>query len=93
VVAGVNRDPLVRYSPIGQSHWRNPPPISLPAVNLPQRACNGCHEISETDLNYCRILRQAVERTMPPGGPYANWFMPSGSAFSTHIDALRGRCP
>jgi hypothetical protein len=99
VAPGVNRDPVVRYSPIGQSDWVNPPPISLRRVTPPQRACNGCHNHEIPDprhrlgpsRGYCPLLRQAVERTMPPGGPYTSWFMPSG-AFSSHINELRGWC-
>lgn len=76
----------VRYSPIGQPHWNNPPNMNLPALNNGQQSCSGCHGIPMTNPSYCGLLRQSLQRTMPPGGV-------GGQAYSQHSNFLRNQCP
>jgi hypothetical protein len=72
-------DPLVRYSPIGQEHWVNPPSLILPRPPEGQIACAGtCHGIPETQAGttapYCAdVLENAARLTMPPFSPRAGW--------------------
>ncbi|SFN40371.1 hypothetical protein SAMN05216386_0837 [Nitrosospira briensis] len=83
-----NRDPSVRYTPIGQSTWANPPAFS----ELGAGACSGCHEIAEPTPRYCGILRQAADKTMPSAATPAGWNRPT-AAYAAHISYLKTRCP
>ncbi len=91
--AGLNTVSPVWYVPIGQATWNNPGPIVMPDVPAGQRSCVACHQLPEVNSSFCRLLRSAVENTMPPGGPYTSWGSPGSSAYATHISFLRSRCP
>lgn len=82
------RDPLVRYSPIGQVGWTNPPPLSAQGSG----ACSNCHEIGGASVGFCAILRQAAELTMPNATRPAGWGMPR-SPYDAHILTLKVSCP
>jgi hypothetical protein len=88
------------YSPIsGQPTWGNPGPIA----GLSRRECNSCHDLPElaednntsTDQTkvsaYCRILRQVVDKTMPPSGDPAGWLNPH-DRHKHDVDYLRDKC-
>lgn len=101
--APLNRHPDVRYSPIGQPHWTNPPAFSP----LMTGRCASCHEIAWPTPSYCRILQKAADRTMPNTVWPAVWDLPSDAAFPAygtpayveyigyraHIALLKTRCP
>lgn len=85
------------YEPIsGQPSWGNPRPIE----GLTE--CNGCHEMPEVRENnnspaplgrisaFCRILRQVVDKTMPPDGQPAGWVHPQ--SHRADVELLRGKC-
>jgi hypothetical protein len=86
------------YSPISsQDTWGNPGP--MPGL----RTCKGCHALPELAANnndldpepkekspYCRILKQVVNKTMPPGGAPAGWEKPQ--THQQDVDLLRGKC-
>lgn len=87
--------PSARYSPIGQSHWSNPGPLSFPTPKPPSRTCAECHEIPEPQSSgnpYCGVLQQASMQTMPQGGTPVGWPAPAGSPFSTDMQFLVGHC-
>jgi hypothetical protein len=81
-------DPDVRYSPLGQATWSNPPPFEAAGSS----ACSGCHEIADPTPSYCRILEKAANLTMPPEAPSAGWRAPSMD-FAASIRHLQTRCP
>lgn len=99
----LNRQPDTRYSPIGQSSWSNPPPFSP----LGSGRCASCHEIAEPTPNYCRILEQAADLTMPTPtwpvqwNPSSTTVVPAAGtaaymdylAYRAHIAFLKTRCP
>lgn len=89
--------PQVRYSPIGQAHWQNPPNLALTPPPAGQFACTACHGIPQTGPTYCgTILQSAAVTTMPPfGTTRAGW--PTGPVavsplFADHIRQL-ALCP
>jgi hypothetical protein len=84
------------YEPIaGRPTWGNPGPLQLEDGTQ----CGGCHKIPEVadDNNtgsiksYCRILRQVVDKTMPPHEMPAGWLNPRDE-FARDIAFLRGKC-
>jgi len=83
----------IRYEPLGQSSWVNPPAYSA----IGDGACASCHEIPDPSTSYCVILRRAAEITMPddprPGTTIvpAQWITPR-SEYAMHIDFLKRRC-
>jgi hypothetical protein len=85
----------VRYTPIGQSHWINPEPVTLARPSAGQRSCTVCHSLPQASGPYCSsVLQMAALLTMPPFGSRANW--PSGPEpvnpqFLDHIGQL-SRC-
>lgn len=91
-----NRSPNIRYTPIGKPTWSNPPPLA----EFGSGACSGCHEIAEPTPGYCRILRQAAEKTMPeikrrpptPETGPAGWDRPR-EPYRAHLSYLKTRCP
>jgi len=97
----LNRNPDVRYTPIGQPTWSNPPAFAPVGAG----ECSSCHEIAEPTSDYCRILTRAADLTMPNDRFPAGWNPPSAvPAFGTpeyriylgyrsHIAYLKTRCP
>jgi hypothetical protein len=76
-----NRDPDVRYTPIGQAGWENPPAFSASGSG----SCSSCHEIADPTTSYCKILRQAAEKTMPnPENPVGVRMKTLSAQVSTH---------
>ena len=86
------------YSPIsGQKTWGNPGPID----GLTGQ-CDACHKLPElgednntsTDKSkvpaYCRILRQVVDKTMPPFQIPAGWLHPHSQV--DDVKFLRSKC-
>jgi hypothetical protein len=72
------------YAPISdQTNWGNPGPIAG------LKFCNRCHKLPELGDNnnttsgtgivsaYCRILRQVVDKTMPPDSVPIGWLNPT----------------
>lgn len=82
------RNPLTRYSPIGQAAWSNPPATSEQGDG----ACAECHEIAAANPAYCSFLKKASNLTMPQPDAVAGWESPT-SDYKAHIDFLKGRCP
>ncbi len=83
------RDPDMRYTPIGQATWSNPPAFSTKGSG----ACSGCHEIAALNPNICQFLRQAADKTMPSTATPAGWTSPS-EAYSAHIRSMKdAMCP
>jgi hypothetical protein len=91
-----DRQPNVRYSPLGQANWVNPPPLSAQGSG----ACSGCHEIPELTKDLCPLLKIAAERTMPCEGfpqcrtvanPVAGWDEPI-PAYAAHISSFKEVC-
>jgi hypothetical protein len=86
------------YTPISsQKIWGNPGPMT----GLTR--CSGCHELPELAANnndlstnpkekspYCRILKQVVDKTMPPNGP-AGWQNPQ-PPHDVDVKFLREKC-
>ncbi len=86
------------YTPISrQKIWGNPGPMKGMA------RCTGCHELPELAANnndlstkpvekspYCRILRQVVNKTMPPSGA-AGWENPQ-PPHDVDVNLLREKC-
>jgi len=86
------------YTPISrQKIWGNPGPMKGMA------RCTGCHKLPELAANnndlstkpvekspYCRILRQAVNKTMPPSGA-AGWENPQ-PPHDVDVNLLREKC-
>ena len=89
--------PEVRYSPMGQAHWTNPPNLTLTAQPAGQLSCTGCHGLPQTSSQYCgSVLSKAAISTMPPSGPArAGWpgLAPINPAFANHIAQLAAVCP
>ena len=99
----LNRNPDLRYTPIGQAAWSNP----LPFAALGTGACSSCHEIADPTPSYCRILTQAADLTMPDRFMPAIWTPTSTTAvpaygtpahmrylgYRAHIAFLKTRCP
>jgi hypothetical protein len=83
-----NRNTRVRYTPIGQATWSNPPAWA----EVGSGACSDCHEIAEPNSSYCSFLRKAAEKTMPQPEAPAGWLNPTPE-FKSHIDFLKTRCP
>lgn len=79
--------PDVRYSPIGQEHWDNPPPMEHKGTS----ACSQCHELPTPTKRYCGMLRQAAEKTMPSRERPAGWDSPLPE-FKNAIDRLKALC-
>lgn len=89
LTAVADRDPDVRYQPVGQAGWSNPPPMAA----LGSGDCATCHEIGASTPSYCAtVLANAARRTMPNTANPAGWESPRGP-FAGHISALRARCP
>lgn len=85
----VDRNPDVRYTPIGQATWSNPPAFSTKGSG----ACSGCHEIAALNPSICQFLRQAADKTMPSTATPAKWTDPS-PAYSAHISSMKmAMCP
>jgi hypothetical protein len=86
------------YSPISaQNNWGNPGP------RTDLRSCKGCHALPELAANnntlkpppeekspYCRILKQVVTKTMPPGGAPAGWEKPQ--SHRDDVNLLKAKC-
>lgn len=79
--------PDVRYSPIGQKDWDNPPPME----HRGSGACSQCHELATPTKRYCGMLRQAAEKTMPSRDRPAGWENPLPE-FKEAIDRIKARC-
>ncbi len=82
------------YSPMGQSHWTNPGPVTLPNAAA-DRSCTACHQLPEVGGTYCdRILLFAATMTMPPpgGAKSAGWPAAAGSKWRGHTQALVDLC-
>lgn len=79
--------PDVRYSPIGQVDWTNPPPLEHKGSG----ACSQCHELPEPTKHYCGLLKQAAEKTMPSRANPAGWDNPRPE-FREAIEKLKERC-
>lgn len=83
----------IRYEPLGQSTWVNPPAYSA----VGDGACASCHEIAEPTDSYCQVLRRAAEITMPDDPRPettivpAQWITPR-SEYAMHIDFIKRRC-
>lgn len=89
--APLDREPLVRYEPIGQATWSNPPPLAA----LGTGTCSACHEIADPtspSMSFCRILSRAADRTMPGTARPAGWDSPL-PAYAAHISFFKTRCP
>jgi len=83
-----NRTPSVRYSPIGQATWSNPPPMFA----LGAGPCAGCHEIGAAAVNeYCRVLRLATDSTMPDSSSPAGWASPK-PPYDAQILSIKKLC-
>jgi hypothetical protein len=82
-----DRQPAVRYAPIGQAGWSNPPAFAAPGSG----ACAGCHEIAALNSSICVFLQQAAELTMPSVAAPAGWASPI-PAYSAHITVLKTAC-
>jgi hypothetical protein len=93
-------DPAVRYTAIGQSHWINPPALTLPRPPAGQSSCTACHDLPETKpasgtkSPFCdEILHQAAMVSMPPFGPAkAGWPPSVNPKYADHISRLAA-CP
>ena len=83
----------LRYEPLGQSTWVNPPAYSA----IGDGACASCHEIPDLSFSYCQVLRRATEITMPDDPRPetsivpAQWITPL-SHYAMHIDSFKRRC-
>jgi hypothetical protein len=84
-----NRNPNVRYTPMGQSTWSNPPPLAAQGSG----ACASCHEIGAASSGFCSILSTAGRLTMPSHTAPAGWPAASSSPYAAHIATLRMACP
>jgi hypothetical protein len=95
-VPGLDANPAIRYTPIGQSNWSNPGPLAMPPPPEGQESCTGCHDLPDPldgESNpYCRLLQWAAQNTMPPGEGPAGWPARSGSPYEAHIAFLQSRC-
>lgn len=84
------------YTPIPDQtrrlEWGNPGPMK----GLTK--CSGCHQMPELVAKnnpdekspYCRILKQVVDNTMPPGGAPAGWKKPQ--SHQEDVNLLRTKC-
>lgn len=82
-------DPDVRYTPIsGQTGWQNPTPLFSHGEGM----CATCHEVPQLTNQYCGILKQALEKTMPSQAKPAGISNPL-SSFETHVNAFKSACP
>jgi hypothetical protein len=79
--------PDVRYTPIGQTDWENPPPLEHKGAG----ACSQCHELPKPTKRYCGLLRQAAEKTMPSKENPAGWDNPRPE-FRDAIERLKVEC-
>jgi hypothetical protein len=94
----------IRYTPIGQPEWVNPPPLIMPDKPAGQSSCVTCHTLPQTapppgfpGRPYCTsVLEMAATSTMPPNGDRANWpgddDKPVNPLYRAHIEFLAG-CP
>jgi hypothetical protein len=82
------RNPKVRYTPIGQTTWSNPPAMS----ERGDGACSECHEIAAPNAAYCGFLAKAANMTMPPLPDTPTGWTNPGSEYKAHIDFLKSRC-
>ncbi|HEX5657102.1 MAG TPA: hypothetical protein VFX59_07895, partial [Polyangiales bacterium] len=86
----VAHEPDVRYTPIGQASWVNPP-TSRPRTGA-ANSCTRCHELPALSRSFCdRVLSAAAQRTMPSAAAPVGWFTPRGS-FAAHVRELRESC-
>lgn len=97
-------DSAIRYTPLGQTEWVNPPPLFMPPLPTGQSSCTTCHTLPLTTpppgipgRPYCSsVLENAAMLTMPPfGATRANWPPvppPLHPRYETHINFLAG-CP
>lgn len=83
-----NRNPKVRYSPIGQSTWSNPPALA----ERDSGPCTECHEIAAPNPSYCSFLKRASEKTMPKPESPSGWATPT-EEFKIDIEAFKTKCP
>ena len=86
------RTPDVRYTPMGQAAWSNPPPFRA----QDGRGCTGCHEIADLGSGVCRFVRRAAQTSMPSQDAPAGWLVPNlrhMGLFAADLDALRTACP
>ncbi|HEU4654647.1 MAG TPA: hypothetical protein VFS47_11715 [Steroidobacteraceae bacterium] len=85
-----NAQASIRYQPLTNLGWFNPP-----ATSLPSGGCTSCHGIGDTTdaekASYCSILRKAATNEMPNVFSPAGWTSPS-SSFAVHINALKANC-
>lgn len=85
----------VRYTPIGQTGWSNPAPLTLTPPPDDQSDCTSCHTLPETQPRnfYCvSVLWGAALETMPPTKPRAGWPPAVTPAYDHHITQLAA-CP
>lgn len=85
--APADRDPAVRYSPIGQAGWSNPPAFAT----VGSGACAGCHQLAALNPSICAILELAAEKTMPDPADPAGWANPD-PPYAAHITAIQTAC-
>lgn len=95
-------NPAVRYTPMGQSFWSNPPALVLTGPKAGEMSCVACHELPQTSGpspfgQYCEaVLQNAAMNTMPPfGTTRAGWPgtpVPVDSKYADHIGQLSA-CP
>ena len=97
-------DSAIRYTPLGQTEWINPPPLIMPPQPTGQSSCTTCHTLPQTapppgipGNPYCTfVLENAARLTMPPfGATRANWPPvppPLHPRYEAHINFLAG-CP
>lgn len=83
-----NRNPDVRYTPIGQATWDNPPALAEEGNG----ACAECHEIAAPNAAYCSFLKKASNIEMPSPTAVAGWDNPRAE-YKAHIDFLKTKCP
>jgi hypothetical protein len=82
-----SRNPLMRYSPIGQQTWDNPPAMAEQGSG----ACAECHEIAAPNAAYCGFLKKGANKTMPSPSAPAGWDNPNDE-YKAHIDFLKTQC-
>jgi hypothetical protein len=81
------RVPEVRYTPLGQEDWENPPPME----ELGKGACTQCHELAAPTKRLCGLFRQAAEKTMPSPARPAGWDNPLPE-YKEAIEKIKARC-
>lgn len=90
------RDPAVRYTPIGQAAtmtrrgWENPPASFEPGTGR----CSNCHEIAAPTQSYCQsVLRKSYSLTMPrQSSPAMRKNLVLDFGFAAHVRAIEALC-